>query len=184
MTGKEKCKVLRQIRRDIAVANDIPVTERECTHEGPCRGTCPYCEAELKKLEGALETKRSLGQRIAIMGLSMGLLTANLTSCDLPFFSSTAGAPLAGDVPSTQQTEHSDNIPGELVAAETTTAPETTVPGALAGVPLIPEDTLMGDPVLPQPEEGTTNPPEPDETVAMGTYPFETTNLPEPEVQP
>ena len=33
MTGKEKCKILRRIRREIAAANDIPDRERECTNQ-------------------------------------------------------------------------------------------------------------------------------------------------------
>lgn len=182
MTGKEKCRVLRRIRRDVAEANGIPVTERECTHQGDCRGTCPYCEAELKKLEGALEEKRSLGQRIAVMGLSVGLLAVNLTACDLPFLRSTAGEPLMGDVPAPEQVEHTDTIPGELVESQTTTTPPTTEMGVIP----VPE-TLMGDPVLPE-ETATAGVPMttelPEETVIMGTVAVETTNLPIPPETP
>ena len=168
MTGKEKCKLLRKIRRDIAAANDIPDRERACTHTGECTGTCPYCEAELRRLEQSLAERRSLGKRIAVVGLSMGLLTANLSSCDNPF---ARGSQLQGDMmpPDTtgnEQIELSDHIPGELVEATTTTEP-TLIEGE------IPVEPLMGDPVLPQPEEPT-----------MGVPPLPETDLPVPETEP
>lgn len=198
MTGKEKCKLLRKIRRDIAAANDIPHRERECTHTGECMGTCPYCEAELRRLERSLAERRSLGKRIAVVGLSMGLLTANLSSCDNPF---ARGSQLQGDMiapPDTtgnEQIELTDHIPGELVEATTTTEPPI-----IEGMMPVPE-TLMGDPVLPVPEEPTmgvpplpeTDLPEPDEDAAvvtesdmepvvlMGKLAAPETDLPEPE---
>ena len=168
MIGKEKCKLLRKIRRDIAAANDIPDRERECTHTGECTGTCPYCEAELRRLEQSLAERRSLGKRIAVMGVSMGLLTANLSSCDNPF---ARGSQLQGDMmppPDTtgnEQIEVTDHLPGELVEATTTTEPPV-----IEGLMPVPE-TLMGDPVLPEPEGPT-----------MGVPPLPETDLPEPEL--
>lgn len=165
MTGKEKCKLLRKIRRDIAAANEIAYLERECTHTGKCTGTCPYCETELRRLEQSLAERRSLGKRIAVVGLSMGLLTANLSSCDNPF---ARGSQLQGDMmpPDTtenEQIELTDHIPGELVESAATTE-----------LPLIegqiPAEPLMGDPVLPE-SEGPT----------MGVPPLPETELPETE---
>lgn len=150
MTGKQKCKILRQIRRDIAAANQLDYTERDCTHTGDCRGTCPYCEAQLKRLEDELARRRSLGQRVAVMGLSMGLMATNLTACDNPLFDS--GDQLQGDMlPDTAHTEVTSDIPGELIAAETTTEPPVTEMGEVA-IPVTDTETLMGDPVLPPPE--------------------------------
>ena len=151
MTGKQKCNILRQIRRDIAAANQLDYNERDCTHTGDCRGTCPYCEAQ-----------RSLGQRIAVMGLSMGLLATNLSSCDNPF---SRGTTLQGammpESTGTEQTETATAIPGELIAAETTTEPPMTaemgvlpIPEPLQGEPAV--ETLMGDIALPVPETETT----------------------------
>ena len=51
MNGKQKCAILKEIRRDIAKKNDINIRIDECTHKGECRGTCPRCEAEVKILE-------------------------------------------------------------------------------------------------------------------------------------
>ncbi|MBQ8396646.1 MAG: hypothetical protein IJX53_00430 [Clostridia bacterium] len=162
MTGKQKCNILRQIRRDIAAANQLDYNERDCTHTGDCRGTCPYCEAQLKRLEGELAQRRSLGQRIAVMGLSMGLLATNLSSCDNPF---SRGTTLQGammpESTGTEQTETATAIPGELIAAETTTEPPMTaemgvlpIPEPLQGEPAV--ETLMGDIALPVPETETT----------------------------
>ena len=39
--GKRTCEILKDVRRKVAQENDIPLVERECTHEGDCRGTCP-----------------------------------------------------------------------------------------------------------------------------------------------
>ena len=49
--GKSTCKTLKAIRRQIAEANDIKYEPRECHYEGPCLGTCPACEAEVRYLE-------------------------------------------------------------------------------------------------------------------------------------
>ena len=82
MTGKEKCAILKQIRRDIAAKNDISLTIAECKHQGDCKGTCPRCEAEVEALERALEKRRRNGLRNVLTGISAGLLTAlHLTSC-------------------------------------------------------------------------------------------------------
>lgn len=175
MTGKQKCRILRQIRRDIAAANNLNYTERDCTHKGDCRGTCPYCEAQLKRLEGELAQRRSLGQRVAVMGLSMGLLATNLSSCDNPFRSGTTtqGAMVATESTDTQQVEMTDSIPGELITAETTTEPPVVEKGELVA------ETLMGDPVLPETEAVTATMgilplPQPEEDTT-GTTALETT---------
>lgn len=78
MTGKKKCKILKEIRRQIAENNDICFVVEECTHKGRCRGTCPKCEAEVRMLERELEKRRAAGQKVVIAGVSAGFL---LTSC-------------------------------------------------------------------------------------------------------
>ena len=42
--GKEKCRILKEIRAEIARANDIEWVVSECKHKGNCKGTCPKCE--------------------------------------------------------------------------------------------------------------------------------------------
>ncbi|MCR4687839.1 MAG: hypothetical protein K5659_09735, partial [Lachnospiraceae bacterium] len=73
MKGKEKCKALKEIRKQIAENNNIEYVVSECKHKGECKGTCPKCEAEVRYLEKELEKRRSLGQKVAIAGVSMGI---------------------------------------------------------------------------------------------------------------
>ncbi|MBQ8249349.1 MAG: hypothetical protein IJY93_05635 [Clostridia bacterium] len=83
MNGKQKCSILKNIRRDIAKANGIPLDIPECTHKGDCLGTCPRCEAEVRFLERGLEARRKRGLKIALAGISAGLIAVNATSCDV-----------------------------------------------------------------------------------------------------
>ena len=73
MLGKEKCKILREVRRMIAQANDIPFSPPECSHEGPCAGTCPLCESELRYLEQQLQQRRAEGREIELRELCAGV---------------------------------------------------------------------------------------------------------------
>lgn len=47
MSGKSKCKILKQIRQQIAAENNIEFVTAECRFQGECAGTCPKCEAEV-----------------------------------------------------------------------------------------------------------------------------------------
>ena len=49
--GKYTCKILKEIRRQIAEANGIEFAISECRYKGDCLGTCPKCEAEVRYLE-------------------------------------------------------------------------------------------------------------------------------------
>lgn len=71
--GKYKCKQLKALRKRIADENGIPLKQKECTYDGPCRGTCPYCESELRQLELALADRVQLGKVATVAGLSLGL---------------------------------------------------------------------------------------------------------------
>ena len=90
MLGKQKCKILKQIRQKIADENDIPYVTRECSFQGECRGTCPRCESELRYLEQQLALRASLGKRVAVAALcaSIGFGTA---ACSSPFGSKDGG---------------------------------------------------------------------------------------------
>lgn len=80
MKGKEKCRALKEIRRQIAEENDIPYAVSQCTYQGDCRGTCPKCESELRYLERELAIRQSLGKAVAVVGISASVC-AGLTAC-------------------------------------------------------------------------------------------------------
>lgn len=80
MKGKEKCKALKEIRRQIAEKNDIPYVVSQCKHQGDCQGTCPRCEAELRYLERELAIRQGLGKAAAVAGISISVC-ASLTAC-------------------------------------------------------------------------------------------------------
>lgn len=72
ITGREKCKLLKQIRKEIAEANGIVYLTSECTYEGnDCSGTCPKCDAELRYLDSELNRKATNGSPITLAGLSL-----------------------------------------------------------------------------------------------------------------
>ena len=77
MRGKDKCKILKEIRQRIADENDIPYVTRECGYHGECTGTCPRCESELRYLEQQLERRRSLGKRVSVAALCVGMALAS-----------------------------------------------------------------------------------------------------------
>lgn len=69
--GKNICKALKEIRRKVADDNKIPLEIRECTFEGDCKGTCPYCEAEVRYLERELQKRRALGKAVTLAGITL-----------------------------------------------------------------------------------------------------------------
>ena len=69
--SKELCSILSNIRKQIAEANGIEYVQTECTHTGPCCGTCPACEQELQELERKLEEKKSRGEHVIIDCVSL-----------------------------------------------------------------------------------------------------------------
>ena len=68
--GKQTCKILKEIRRQIAEANDIEFVTSECRYKGDCLGTCPKCEAEVRYLEQQLRARSLAGKAVAIAGIS------------------------------------------------------------------------------------------------------------------
>ena len=75
--GKQTCKILKEIRKQIAEENDIHLVIEECTYQGDCLGTCPKCEAEVRYLERELEKRQRMGKAAVIAGLSVGLLASS-----------------------------------------------------------------------------------------------------------
>lgn len=82
--GKSTCRILKEIRRQIAEANDIEFITSECRYQGDCPGTCPKCEAEVRYLEEHLERRRTAGKTIALAGISAGMLATSSLQAQEP----------------------------------------------------------------------------------------------------
>ena len=146
MSGKSKCKILKQIRQQIAAENDIEFITSECKFQGECSGTCPKCEAEVRYLEQQLLKRRQAGKAVAVAGIAAALIVS-ASGCIEP---RTGGAPLP---PSQSQTEE---IPGgilppeDLMGVPVEEITQPTEPTEPLDGELIIDEPLMGDPV---PEE-------------------------------
>ena len=132
--GKQTCKILKEIRKQIAAENDIEFVTSECTHKGDCRGTCPKCEAEVRYLERELEKRQRMGKAAIFAGMSLGTLFA-ATGCD-----TFTPQPLEGDVPytpdSTEMSSPDDSIPDNAILLEgdvVATMPDTLEAGKKTG---------------------------------------------------
>ena len=79
MKGKQICSYLKSVRREVAAANGIDWEIPECTFEGECPGTCPRCESEVRQLESELSRRKSLSQRVAIIGVAAGLALSGMS---------------------------------------------------------------------------------------------------------
>lgn len=80
MTGKEKCKLLRQIRKEIAEINGIVYITTDCAYEGDdCLGTCPKCDEEISYLDAELNRKIADGELITLAGLSLDTFQSGIT---------------------------------------------------------------------------------------------------------
>lgn len=61
------------MRRRIAEENGIELEMPECTYKGPCWGTCPRCESELRYLESALADRLRMGKAATVAGIALAL---------------------------------------------------------------------------------------------------------------
>lgn len=105
--GKQTCKILKEIRKQIAAENDIELITSECTHKGDCAGTCPKCEAEVRYLERELEKRQRLGKVAVFAGMSLGTLFA-ATGC-IHVIQPLAGMPV--NPPDSTEVVQEDSIP-------------------------------------------------------------------------
>ncbi len=152
MNGKGKCKILKEIRRKIAVENDISFVTSECKHKGDCLGTCPKCEAEVRYLEEQLCLRQKAGKAIAVAGIAATLMVT-ATGCDLTDILH----PVTGGDPQ-PASSYENQMDGEIVAptdiAGGLTLDTEPISPVLMGVPPLPpesaiptEGELMGDPL-------------------------------------
>lgn len=75
-TGRKICDVLKTIRKQIAEMNDIVYEPKVCHYKGRCHGTCPACEAEREYIESELSFRKSMGMKICVTGVALGMLTS------------------------------------------------------------------------------------------------------------
>ena len=71
--GKSTCKLLKDIRQQIADANGISYQPKECQHKGDCAGTCPACEEEIRYLERELKARKGNGFSMKVAGIAAGI---------------------------------------------------------------------------------------------------------------
>ena len=128
MTGKGKCKILKDIRRKIAEDNDISFITTECRFQGECTGTCPKCEAELRYLEQELKKRQAAGKAIAVAGIAAALVVGS-TGCGLSHLN-----PPAGDVPYFTEVPEADAPAGDVPYYEEPTEEELVLMGDVAVV--------------------------------------------------
>ena len=167
--GKKKCKILKEIRAEIAKNNGIDYVIEECRHKGDCKGTCPKCEAEVRMLEAQLAERARLGKRVVLVGVAAGIaLTASAcgpdTTADVQTSNSSANTstveiPAGAPLPETE-TMTLDVVDGEI-AVPTVTPGEVPVTEVEQGDMVDDaEPTLQGTPSIET---------EDDEQVTQGT---------------
>ena len=71
--GKSTCKLLKDIRQQIADANGISYQPKECHHKGDCAGTCPACEEEIRYLEHELKARKGNDFGMKVAGIAAGI---------------------------------------------------------------------------------------------------------------
>ena len=71
--GKSTCKLLKDIRQQIAYANGSSYQPKECHYEGECAGTCPACEEEIRYLERELKARKGNGFGMKVAGIAAGI---------------------------------------------------------------------------------------------------------------
>ena len=145
MNGKSKCKILKEIRSQIAAENDIAYVVSECKYQGDCSGTCPKCEAEVRYLEEELRKRQLAGKKVAVAGVAAAIMLS-ATGCRFLNILS----PVTGGVP-LPPTEYEEPLQGALPADPTI---QTTMGVAVVEPTTEPTEMpeLMGD-MLPPPEE-------------------------------
>ena len=146
MKGKSKCKILKDIRKQIAKENDIEFITSECKYQGDCLGTCPKCEAEVRYLEEELKKRKQAGKRIAVAGIAAAF-TITASSCN-ELIDTVINAGTTAGVPEAEPSY--ETVDGEMPSVKEE----------------ISETATMGD-VAPEESEN------PDEVVEMGELPAE-----------
>lgn len=141
MKGKEKCRALKEIRKQIAEKNEIAYVVSECKHLGDCKGTCPKCESELRYLETQLKIRQNLGKAVTIVGLCAAMPA--LTACTFPI-----GTELGND---TENYPEDGIMPADYAGGidDSYELPESAEPQSSENTETTVTDDLMGDMPMP-----------------------------------
>lgn len=157
--GKQTCKLLKEIRRQIAEANGIEFVTSECRYKGDCLGTCPKCEAEVRYLEQQLHSRSLAGKAVALAGISAGMIL--MSGCS-GTSSKQSSETLQGEPVEIADTlDFEGEIDEECLLSKT----RDTISNSATGVSGIKEGEISNDPneVVTQgemPDERPTNPDE------------------------
>ena len=161
MNGKNRCRILKDIRKKIAEENDIEYITTECKYQGDCPGTCPKCESEVRYLERELERKRGLGKRVAIAGIAVGV-TATATGCTPDVLSFFNGDTLMGEqeyqgAPVAEYSQNENSIANESGVSNVSMQGDFVMvdgemPDTMGVEPEISEEETATAGILPPPE--------------------------------
>ena len=134
MHGKKKCKILKEIRKQIAKDNDITYVTAECKHQG----TCPKCEAEVRYLEAELEKRRMAGKQVVVAGIAAAMMMS--ASCTPEPEDTRSKTP--GGAPDVSAPVYSQEVDGQMLPTMGDYAAESSEELFPGGVPL-PESSEM-----------------------------------------
>lgn len=168
--GKQTCRILKDIRRQIAEANDIEFITSECQYQGDCLGTCPKCESEVRYLEQQLERKRMAGKAITVLGISAGLVAMSpMTSCSSSPNKGAKQEVVSDTLENTIEDtlENTDLIMGDiscapedsgLIEIDTTTKANSMVPvKVINGEVIAVEEVINGEVIAVEDEHASAN---------------------------
>ena len=148
MNGKNKCKLLKQIRQKIADENDISYVTTECKFQGECTGTCPKCEAEVRYLEQELDKRKKAAKAVAVAGIATAMVVT-AAGCDLFAANKEGEVPLSGDVEIITEPSTETVTKGSIANTDETTE-ETFLIGEMP-YETLPGRVLTGDVAWPIP---------------------------------
>lgn len=145
--GKKKCRILKEIRAEIAKNNDISYTIEDCKYQGDCSGTCPKCEAEVAALEAELAKRQAAGKKILLTGVAASMVVS-MASCTPP-------TPLGGEI----VTPESETVLSQPADSDGQTGNESATEGEIS----LPASSgegyeTMGEPPLPEDPENESDP--------------------------
>lgn len=92
--GRNICRQLKQLRRDIADQNGIELHQEECTYKGHCDGTCPHCDAELQYIERELVRRQGLGKAAIVAGTVLTMASVQTAQAQEPVIMGKPAGPI------------------------------------------------------------------------------------------